>query len=77
MATMAGKMEEHSAPEQLDVEIIPGTEVMKDFGDIHFAHAGGADTGSVYAEPCEMTMSVLADISIASFRSLRITPTIH
>ncbi|GIZ44837.1 hypothetical protein CKM354_000802300 [Cercospora kikuchii] len=47
MATMAGKMEEHSAPEQLDVEIIPGTEVMKDFGDIHFAHAGGADTGSV------------------------------
>ncbi|KAI7498092.1 hypothetical protein KC367_g5355 [Hortaea werneckii] len=35
------------AAEQLDVEIIPGTEVMKDVGDVHFAHAGGASTGSV------------------------------
>lgn len=77
MATMADKTEERSAPEQLDIEIIPGTEVMKDFGNIHFAHAGGADTGSVYAETCETTMSVLADILIASFRNLRITPTIH
>lgn len=36
------------AAEQLNVEIIPGTEVMKDVGDVHFAHAGGASTGSVY-----------------------------
>jgi len=32
---------------RLDVEIIPGTEVMKDVGDVHFAHAGGAQDGSV------------------------------
>ncbi|KAI7547338.1 MFS general substrate transporter [Hortaea werneckii] len=35
------------AAEQLNVEIIPGTELMKDVGDVHFAHAGGASTGSV------------------------------
>ncbi|KAF2214004.1 hypothetical protein CERZMDRAFT_57994 [Cercospora zeae-maydis SCOH1-5] len=47
MATVADKTEEHQAPKRIDVEIIPGTEVMKDFDDVHFAHAGGADTGSV------------------------------
>ena len=35
------------AAEQFNVEIIPGTEVMKDVGDVHFAHTGGASTGSV------------------------------
>ncbi|KAM3416349.1 hypothetical protein BST61_g7952 [Cercospora zeina] len=47
MATMTDKTEENHAPQQLDVEIIPGTEVMKDFGDFLFTHAGGAETGSV------------------------------
>ena len=30
----------------LDVDIIPGTEIMRD-GDTHFAHAHGMRTGSV------------------------------
>ena len=28
-----------SAAELLQVELIPGTQVMKDVGDVHFAHA--------------------------------------
>ncbi|KAF2770904.1 MFS general substrate transporter [Teratosphaeria nubilosa] len=32
---------------QLNVEIIPGTEVMKDIGDVHFAKAGGNADASV------------------------------
>ena len=35
------------AAQQLDVEVIPGTEVMRDVGDVHFAHAGGSGNGSV------------------------------
>lgn len=35
------------AAETLGVEIIPGTEVMTDVGDIHFTHAGGSANGSV------------------------------
>ncbi|KAK5128952.1 hypothetical protein LTR85_000285 [Meristemomyces frigidus] len=42
-----GETLDQKAAEQLNVEIIPGTEVMKDVGDVHFAHAGGADNGSV------------------------------
>lgn len=38
---------EHRAAEHVDYEIVPGTEVMKDVGDVHFAHANGADSGSV------------------------------
>ncbi len=37
---------QQQAAEQLNVEIIPGTEVMTDVGNSHFAKAGG--TGSVY-----------------------------
>lgn len=44
---MAANTEIHLAAEQLDVEIVPGTEVMKDVGDVHFTHAGGANKGSV------------------------------
>ena len=41
-----GKTLDHKAAEQFsDVEIIPGTEVMKDLGDVQHLHAGGA--GSV------------------------------
>ena len=47
MATKADALDQRAAA-QLDVEIIPGTEVMKDVGDVHFAHAGGSDKGSVY-----------------------------
>jgi hypothetical protein len=36
---------EQQAAEQLQGEIIPGTEVMKDFGNSHLAKAGG--NGSV------------------------------
>jgi len=36
---------EQQAAEQLHVEIIPGTEVMKDVGSFHLAKAGG--NGSV------------------------------
>lgn len=46
MATKADALDQKAA-DQLDVEIIPGTEVMKDVGDVHFAHAGGRDSGSV------------------------------
>jgi len=44
-----GEKIDHMAAEQLNVDnIIPGTEVMRDVGDVHFAHAGGAANGSVY-----------------------------
>ena len=46
MATKADALDQRAA-EQLDVEIIPGTEVMKDVADVHFAHAGGSEKGSV------------------------------
>ena len=46
MATNADALDQRAAA-QLDVEIIPGTEVMKDVGDVHFAHAGGSANGSV------------------------------
>ncbi len=46
MATKSDALDQKAAAE-LDVEIIPGTEVMKDVGDVHFAHAGGKQTGSV------------------------------
>jgi hypothetical protein len=42
-----GERLEQLAAEQLQAEIIPGTEVMKDVGNVHFAHAGGKDRGSV------------------------------
>ena len=45
--TSKGDTLELRAAEQLQVEILPGTEVMTDVGDVHFAHAGGADKGSV------------------------------
>ena len=48
MALQAG----HDALDQraaaaLHVDIIPGTEVMRDVEDVHFTHARGAD-GAVY-----------------------------
>ena len=46
METTVDKLDQKAAA-QLDVEIIPGTEVMKDVGDVHFAHAGGSERGSV------------------------------
>lgn len=42
-----GETLDQKAADQLNAEIIPGTEVMKDVGDVHFAHAGGAESGSV------------------------------
>lgn len=49
IAKMASHSEElgQQAAEQLNVEIVPGTEVMKDVGQVKFAHAGGASHGSV------------------------------
>jgi len=48
MASDAEKID-HMAVEQLhNVDIVPGTEVMRDVGEVHFAHAGGAANGSVY-----------------------------
>ncbi|KAK3670972.1 hypothetical protein LTR78_009088 [Recurvomyces mirabilis] len=38
--------EKHSAVAH-DVEIIPGTEIMADVGGVHYAHAGGSQSGSV------------------------------
>ena len=46
MATKADALDQRAAA-QLDVEIIPGTEVMRDVDDVHFAHAGGSESGSV------------------------------
>ena len=34
---------ERQAAEALHVEIIPGTEVMRDVEDIHFTHAKGSE----------------------------------
>ncbi|KAF2726042.1 MFS general substrate transporter [Polychaeton citri CBS 116435] len=45
--TSTGDAMERRAAEQLNVEIVPGTEVMTDVGDVHFAHAGGASNGTV------------------------------
>ncbi|KAK6412397.1 hypothetical protein LTR95_017975, partial [Oleoguttula sp. CCFEE 5521] len=46
---MAGTLSAHEerAAEQLNVDLIPGTEVMTDVGGAHFAKAGGRETGSV------------------------------
>lgn len=46
MATKADDLDRRAAA-QLQVEIIPGTEIMTDVGDVHFAHAGGSAKGSV------------------------------
>ena len=35
------------AAAHLQVEVIPGTEIMKDVGDVHYAHAGNSTSGSV------------------------------
>jgi hypothetical protein len=35
---------EQQAAQELHVEIIPGTEIMRDVGSIHFTHAKGSDT---------------------------------
>ncbi|OQN97625.1 hypothetical protein B0A48_16489 [Cryoendolithus antarcticus] len=43
--TISGQ--EQRAAEQLNVDLIPGTEVMTDVGGAHFAKAGGRETGSV------------------------------
>jgi len=39
------------AAEALHVEILPGTEVMRDIGDVHFAHAKGADGAVLVPHP--------------------------
>ncbi|EMC92306.1 hypothetical protein BAUCODRAFT_38342 [Baudoinia panamericana UAMH 10762] len=44
---MASEALDRRAAAELNVEIIPGTEVMTDVGDVHFAHAGGSEKGSV------------------------------
>jgi hypothetical protein len=44
---MASESVEKRAAAELNVEIIPGTEVMTDVGGVHLAHAGGSDNGSV------------------------------
>lgn len=38
---------EQRAAEQLNVDIVPGTEVMTNLGEAHYATAGGVN-GSVY-----------------------------
>lgn len=48
MATKADKLDQRAAAE-LHVEIIPGTAIMTDVGNLQFAHAGGSAKGSVYA----------------------------
>ena len=47
MASKTAEPLDQRVAEQVHVELIPGTEVMKDVGDVHFAHAGGANS-SVY-----------------------------
>lgn len=49
MATKSDALDQKAAAE-LQVEIIPGTEVMTDVGGIRFAHAGGKESGSVYVQ---------------------------
>ncbi|KAK3686733.1 hypothetical protein LTR37_019525 [Vermiconidia calcicola] len=46
MAIKPDALEQHAAA-QLEVEIIPGTEVMRDVNNIHFAHAGCSEKGSI------------------------------
>lgn len=36
-----------AAADLLGVDIVPGTEIMRDVGNIHFAHAHGSDKGSM------------------------------
>lgn len=47
MASNPARLSQLRAAEQLNVEVLPGTEVMKDVNDVHFAHSHGADSGSV------------------------------
>lgn len=46
MASKADALDQKAAAE-LNAELIPGTEVMRDTGDVHFAHAGGSQQNSV------------------------------
>lgn len=41
---------EREAAEALHVEILPGTDVMRDVGAIHFTHAAGSED-TVYVSP--------------------------
>lgn len=42
MASVDEDVLEQQAADYLHVELIPGTEIMRDTGDIHFTHARGA-----------------------------------
>lgn len=62
MAQTAGHdVLDQRAAEALHVEIIPGTEVMRDVEDVHFAHARGSD-GAVY-----VSTNVHSALSLTSF----------
>ncbi|CAK3809951.1 Protein HOL1 [Lecanosticta acicola] len=50
-STKADPLDQRIAEQIEDVEIIPGTEVMKDVGDVHFAHAGGANSSVLVPQP--------------------------
>lgn len=71
-----GEAQDQKAAEQLNVEIIPGTEVMKDVGDVHFAHAGGSERGSVYVDLATARRTD-ADRSTALFLTLQAIPQTH
>lgn len=44
---------QHYAAEILHMEIVPGTEVMRDVDNVHFAHGGVQDTVYVFSEPSQ------------------------
>lgn len=46
MATEADELVQRAAA-QLQIEMLPGAEIMTETVDVHFAHAGGPSTGSV------------------------------
>lgn len=76
MATKADALDQRAAAE-LDVEIIPGTEIMTDVGDVHFAHAGGKGDGSVYVTRELYTRNVQdSNLSPVSCRTRQITRTV-
>ena len=66
-SAMASRPEalDQKAAEQLNVDLIPGTEIMSDVGDVHFAHAGGAANGSVYVDTyrCDFERVIIDGVS--------------
>lgn len=59
-------MEEQTVARELHVELIPGTEIMRDVGDVHFVH--GPKSGAVYViAPSTIAIELSGSLPIVSY----------